>query len=1793
MSVTCPNRNSTEWQALEKHPAIGLLEAMRDYMETGEIRTPDQVLSKINERNNSQPKPLAEDEFLLPETEIDFSDVEEVNKIYGEEFIEKFANGFAERLNVPYRLVDAEEAQDLLKNTRTLYRGQGGFFFGGTAYFVKGRINPFTVVHEFSHPVVTSIAVENPKLFDTLYNQIALTPEGQELIDRVQKVYGLDANSQEAKEEVIVFALEKAATMAALKQVPSAGFVAFVKNVLYHIKQLLRKVFGNSVKVSDLNVNTSVQELAEMLASENFQINAQVISKEDMAQFRNDVQTFVQDVKQLQNGSKLQHSINTFYETNIKMINFIEKNPKHFTTLKEMLTAHDKDPFLRDINKILLPYQSVTNVAQLKEKEKEIDFRQQQANSFITSLFTMETAVKRVNEKLSEIKKNNPSPSQDIIAEVTYFGYLLDYWKGMVNEIKKDMKAADVEDTSELAQYLNSLQGIVDGSQKKLVDMYHKFSGNFVVEYAKVMNEQIEKNYADRKAELTKKKAPQKLFDDLEAEYRKFKLDSEKAMQILSGQSKDFNDVSWANAYFEAFTNSADPVIGSFATFMSNMRSQYELKVQNKWNTFLRKIEPLLKKVGYNPSKVQELGTKLTYVETTPSRNKEGKIEGQQVYSYLNKFKGWEMALAEFTRDKEEAEGAGDFEKLKEIEKKEYEFKRKWFHMEYKDEVYETWDKYRNAVIELDGKEFEVGKEAFKRRDDITRELNLLTNAHRTELEVFSDADEIKELTDRLKQLYSLTNVDGSQKTGEELAIAQHLKAYAKETEKFYEWIPKEGAFERALDRFEDQLVASGLERGGQEFNDQVKAWVRKNTQIQYDDRWYQERNEIFEKIKELTAKTTGKVKADIDISGAWADIIDTVIGFRDNQGQPIASDMSGNRIDKIHKLQQQIIDAQEKLREYSGLTRAEYEELTELTNRENIGEVLTAQENQRIVDLMTKKDELYMDKETKAELLAQFAKLKEIQKKEPTEYYLQRINYWMDYMQTGITVDEGNVDDLYDSDKFNYHHYFEKFPEFEEWFKKNHVIKQVWDKQADDMVPKYERLYVWSVTKPLNNEYIKKTVLKRKDQFGLSVVIPGIPIRSKYSYRRMKKEYYTEKKLGETIDVNGKFMPKDLRNSPFRNEAYYKLKDEDPTAFQLLQAITEFHLGNQKGIGYKLGYQIPRFEKENLEYLQTTNMKETGVNWFSSISAGIRKAFVSSADNYEQELNWSKENTIKLARSDMFDNIIESIPLQGVSKMELDRTSLDLFWGLGKFLYSTERYKALQENHYMAKAIKAALESDDAKIVDMTRMSKAKKLKQGVENFLFKKGKSVRSQVFNAFYEREFLGQEVTGATKDMAFINKTVQKLMKIGGFSTLAFDIPSAVINMFGAQIQTGIEAAGGKYVTHSSFLRGKAWATTAAMEISGQVYKIGPKSVKAQLVDVFDAMPGRFEEKFHTNVSRNVLRDSAQLNFGMSPRKYMEMQSSLELFGAYMENIKIERLNKDGSKEILSYNHAWEVKDGQITLKDGIDKKYDIGGEEFLKVKNQYRGIFHNLQGVFDKFSQPYGNRYLLYRLAAFMRKWFTSMMINRLGTKRYNWDIGDLHEGFYRTSMKALWEIIRSGGKNAKYLSGDQKRAMRKTAAEAIRVALITNIMIPLILGFDDDDPDRFAKIRERQGGEGLFDENLKFGGWLSNQFLYTMLKTQDEASTFMRLESYMSIIQDSSVVFSPTSKVWYRALVNFWNDLTGDDSAYYKQDVGPYGWQKEGEAKWKNDFFKAFGLTGKNIDPELAIKKYERMKKMR
>jgi hypothetical protein len=210
------------------------------------------------------------EEMGLPIFEYDLSTLQNART---KEIATILAARLALTLKTNYLNITEEEARNLLKNSPIPYQGEPAFFFAGTVYTVGENVNLNTVLHEFSHPLLQGIRKELPRLFKNLYSQLEGTTEGQQIIDYVKKAYPeLPKGSDRFMEEALAHALQLSAVNKVTNTIATQGFDAFIKNLLFQIRELFRKTFGNKKAIKKINVNTTIDELADMLLEKDFQM---------------------------------------------------------------------------------------------------------------------------------------------------------------------------------------------------------------------------------------------------------------------------------------------------------------------------------------------------------------------------------------------------------------------------------------------------------------------------------------------------------------------------------------------------------------------------------------------------------------------------------------------------------------------------------------------------------------------------------------------------------------------------------------------------------------------------------------------------------------------------------------------------------------------------------------------------------------------------------------------------------------------------------------------------------------------------------------------------------------------------------------------------------------------------------------------------------------------------------------------------------------------------------------------------------------------------------------------------------------------------------------------------------------------------------------------------------------------------------------------------------------------------------------------------------------------------------
>jgi LysM repeat protein len=483
-----------------------------------------------------------------------------------------------------------------------------------------------------------------------------------------------------------------------------------------------------------------------------------------------------------------------------------------------------------------------------------------------------------------------------------------------------------------------------------------------------------------------------------------------------------------------------------------------------------------------------------------------------------------------------------------------------------------------------------------------------------------------------------------------------------------------------------------------------------------------------------------------------------------------------------------------------------------------------------------------------------------------------------------------------------------------------------------------------------------------------------------------------------------------------------------------------------------------------------------------------------------------------------------------------------------------------------------------------------------------------------------------------------------MKMASNSFIALDFVAAVKNKNGMRFQSIIEAAAGKYMTGKSYAQGFAKSKETMIQLMGVtqegIYTRGPKGLLVQMMEYFDPTTGKSEQDFSKSASRTILKDMVDRSFIYDYRRFGDLSAALELYWGVMYNTFVDQVQPDGSTKKIAYATAFEKgADGIIKLKDGIDlswnvqptnhtyklgeslddiaKKYNVtvdqikerngikdendveDGQEikisdnknFFNVKLRVQGLGKRLFGQMDNLDSPQAKQFLGYKLMSFYRGFATGMFLhrwqydtdpnNRFG-ETYDWDLNETTQGTYVRALRAIANGFKTRGASFSTMTPEEKQAFVKVTMETLSLVLL-GLAVGLLFGYDDDDKERFAKLKEKEKTYGMM-------GWYANHMLYQvmMLKQENQfINPLFGFDQYVSFFDTTTIASAPILGNGVKIIGDLIGYITGDDSAYYKQEIGPYPWQQEGSFKLWNHIGSLFGVKGKNYDPIQAIKARE------
>lgn len=1843
----CPNINSPEWKALEM--AVGRFEAMKDFMENeGIIRTPEQVSKKIESRNSLAAMRIVElkktntdieqrllnsgaikrkndilfvlkhrypdainiaarinkelgpgtvkivpvaskkgeggrtiykaivaepgEQFVAFEKDatpdfffMDPSTPDEPTKIdtthtertESKETINKFAQTISNSINTPYKFISSNEAIELTSKASNKWSGEKAFFFGDTVYFVGDSFTKDTVFHEFSHPLIRAIRKNNPVLFNNLYSKVADTSEGEQIINLVKDRYKDDfsQDSDYFKEEVLVRSMQQHFRDMLDAKKGSPGFVKAIQNFIYQIRQLIRKIFGSKIKAENLNVGTTITELADMLAEgTKFDLDTHMVNEDDVVAYAREQQEELETLKSLEKGD-IAVITKDFYDTVLNHLRKLRQG-KNYGAMADILANEFEPTELAKIRQNLSLFQQDIQ-DKMDKLINNVTYSANLSEATVNSFYHLSGMTTKMEAHLDELRKN-PN-DKDGLQQMAYYQGLINDWRNFTAETKDALDKQGISTDNKLYKLVSKIQSDLERSTDYITNIRKRLVKDVVWSHltglAEYINEQHEKGFLSDKA------------------YEDLKLTPEKIGFLLEGKLGDAHQL---NSFIEGYMYSQDPIVAAAAKFINDNYADVITTAQSKLNDFANNIQNDLRAVGYDQTRPDSLGKILTFVDTIGYTDDKGVFQTKKVFSFLNEHKDYRSGLAKLQHDIMEAEKLPRTEQnKKEIRRLRYvldNHKRLYFNQEYHPDYYKAFALFQDEIGQEAWDDYQVvSQDAQSFRDGV------MSGYTESEIENANKA-----IRRKFQNLYSLTNEDGSPKLERERIKAQKLIDFRRHMGRFTERKVYIKSFRAALSAYEQYLKDNGYV--GEEFDKARKAWIMRNTDEKVKPEYREEVNKALATIRRIT-------KGASPAGDLYQELYDKTARFRDDNYQLNGQEVPAEVVDEIKKLEDKI-EEDRKSGAYNHLSQLE-----------------------------------------KLDLFNQFDKLRQLKMKVPTDYYISTFNAFLEKMdladlQKAVGTTELNREnaDLILKDLPLLKSLFEQNKEFEEWFVKNHRV--VYTKANGEFSGyAYERLYIWNTTRPKNKEYYESTVIAVDAEGKPTETIDRVP-SFRFTYTT-KKEYFTDdqgnkalvrtkKVVGQTIDNKGNWLPKTMEqgapaDSPYINRDYLRLKNapagtQDAKLYTLLEKIKAFHIENQKGLGRnaKLYYDAPRFEKENWEALRSKTTKGIFQNPLTVFSKQLKMWIAKAKDDAQKGFNW--EADMEIAKSDTFDEEMSSakIPIYGTPLIDPEVTSLDIFAGVTRYMLSAEMNKKKQEMAPTLKAIEAVLGHPDNAIKEIMKVSEGHQKNRGVITYKNKKGKNVRLQTIINLREREIDGQTMTGFGKDVKWLNQISSFLMHRASFGFFALNAPSAIKNSLAAHMEIMIESAGGTYITPATYGTGVAWASKVMTEISAQIYKIGPKSLNVQMTEIFDPTRGRQEEKFGNSLSRSLAKDVVDFSWLYNFRKWTEMHATMSLFGGMMTKQKVKR-TVDGVTVDINYLDAWEIgDDGKIRLKEGVDPEWGVEGKNFKEFREKINTVSKRLQGAYSRFDQPEAQRYLLFRMIWFLRRFFMPMLMDRWAFRgnilspkpRYDVGSGELTQGYYVTSLQLLLQTVMSGKNGLPSMGPRQKRAVIKMSTEILSLMAL-GFLYQILFDYDPDDEDRLKKLRAKSGSMpvwGLAEEDpnnpFHIDGWLSNHMLNILMMTKAENDQWLPvpglgLDNYVNTLNLKSFAYGPTIE----AYVNMANDIrlitAGDARGYYKKDVGPYKWQKEGSAKLINHVAKTVGLTGTTLDPVLLTKNTE------
>jgi hypothetical protein len=1414
---------------------------------------------------------------------------------------------------------------------------------------------------------------------------------------------------------------------------------------------------------------------------------------------------------------------------------------KSYERLRKMFTTPE------NINK-LSTLQGILDQAQKSQDDIEGDRRK--IRSLAQSIVQIDHLTDLALEDVRQIIKNKDDSVENLSTLQSYLNTIND-WEILLETANQSFAIGNPTTTKTIGKVklkIKQIESLIakndeSGVVKTLQDILIPASKDMI----KVLNKEL--NQLNQKLQRQEdRKADEKTLKDTKASIKAIadkiqSINFEESQNVIDFLKGKRGDASMFNSLLESFRDSTDPTISAFSTFVKNTIDEVANKSYKEDLQYQKELAPHITDAERrNPASLSE---KITFQDRVL---KDG--EDTKVITLLNPWENYRFDY-QTKQDKEQkaklkySETKLEEDKLAYLEAKKdrQKFEQDVLFQEYLPEVYEKYKLFDD----------EIGQELKEESDRIFNriaELDADYNLRGIELTPQQELEK-EDLLLQYKMLGNLNKPDGSPKTGRDLDKAKRMQEIRTLNRKFFEWKDNANMFEKAKERHSEYIISTGIAEDSQEYRDSMQKWEQENTRMIIKDSFYKKREAITKEINYLTKKFKDETLQD-SIKDLWDTIQSITYGLRDEDGQPIGILVQQKGAERIKDAQEALQTLQDKVTQISGLTKEEQSLLNDLFDKSKSG-VITQEEREDLSNLLAKSKAEGLSKTDKERLFKLFAELKNLQSNVPTEYYIQATNNLT--TKYGVTVlDNGEVIEntasgtkvvpFLESSKLDE---LLEHKDFKKWFDLNHIQVEKFNSETKQIEQKWQRTYQWNRIIPNDEQYVD--------------IKPSL----KYSYRQIKPEFKTERIEGKTVDNRGNWLPDPSKtgSNKYRNEKYYNLINAKDAESKRLSTILDIHkkhlLTTQEDLSrnFKLYLDVPRVEREgaerNISFLKEAleNPGDISKLIWNRIKEAYRDAtnFDVSDERYESPFEGK------------YDKDFIKIPMKYTGNVDADKVSLDLFRSISKYNYASNLNKKLVETLPVARALTRVLDKNE-------------------EHKTAKNKNSTRIEAIRKIILANYEGQKSNLDLKKLGAAEKPVTAAIHLAKYlaswATIKINIPAAIANVVNAEFQNIVNLANELY-TPKSYASAKGLLATRFTPAFLNDYaknKLGEVSLESQMADVFEPVQGEtLQEIIGEKSKQSKIFDFLALNPLFNLRNWGEFEVQSSNWLAAMIETKV-----DYGQDVISLVDAYELdEDGIIKLKDGIDKSWEVGGQNFQRFKAKVQAINRKIHGNYASYDKTQAEMYALGSLAMFLKRFFISMAANRFAygdnihEGRFNINTSEYQHGYYTNTLSVLNKQIKNGLKDWDLLSQDDKNALIKTATE-IGVILGALALLSL-MGYSGDDRNKKKKLQNYS--------------WLELNTLYQLDRLFVETQSFVNPKAYLDYVLDLQI--KTALEKWYLLLTDILNQEEYQSSL--KSSSGNYIYKK-GNKKWKTQIKRATGIQQMlnfKDSPDEMLKNYDKL----